>query len=345
MPPFFSIVIPVYNVAPYLRECLDSILAQTFKEWEAICVDDGSTDCSGTILDEYSAKDSRFRVIHQLNVGVSIARNRALHEVRGSWIGFVDSDDIVAPKWLAEVHNLIEKTGIGFIRMSVSRFKDGGPIPEVDFDTSYKVIRGRQRVDAWGVNELTRHGYVWLVFQKTMSARSVLFPEGVKFAEDALRNLALLKRCDEVCQSEYAGYFYRSRPASASLQRYSAIERRALFEYCETIIPESGQLRRFAGFLWANLVCWACRHEKCSPQEAKMLHGQFKQLMKKAGISASLLKFHWRIPYFMYIHAEMTRPIVWVNLTSQIVSRGVRWLYGKFKVQGVSKGTIIVATK
>lgn len=95
--PYFSIIIPVYNVAPYLRECLDSVLAQTFTDWEAICVDDGSTDGSGAILDEYAAKDKRFRVIHQANAGVSAARNRALEEIKGDWVGFLDADDVWSP--------------------------------------------------------------------------------------------------------------------------------------------------------------------------------------------------------------------------------------------------------
>ena len=82
----FSIIIPVYNVAPYLRECLDSVLAQTLTDWEAICVDDGSTDGSGAILDEYAARDQRFRIIHQPNSGVSAARNVALDMVRREWI-------------------------------------------------------------------------------------------------------------------------------------------------------------------------------------------------------------------------------------------------------------------
>ena len=95
MTPFFSIIIPVYNVAPYLRECLDSVLAQTFTDWEAICVDDGSTDGSGAILDEYAARDSRFRVIHQTNAGVSVARNVALEVVKGEWFSFLDGDDLL----------------------------------------------------------------------------------------------------------------------------------------------------------------------------------------------------------------------------------------------------------
>ena len=94
MNPFFSIVIPVYNVSPYLRECLDSVLAQTFTHWEVICVDDGSTDGSGAILDEYTAKDVRFKVIHQKNEGVSAARNKALDMAMGEWFLFLDGDDV-----------------------------------------------------------------------------------------------------------------------------------------------------------------------------------------------------------------------------------------------------------
>lgn len=75
MTPLSSIISPVYNVAPYLRECLDSVLAQTFACWEAICVDDGSTEGSGAILDECAARDPRFRIINQPNAGVGAARN------------------------------------------------------------------------------------------------------------------------------------------------------------------------------------------------------------------------------------------------------------------------------
>ena len=91
--PFFSIIVPVYNVAPYLHECLDSVQAQTFADWECLCVDDGSTDESGAILDEYAKKDVRFRVFHKKNSGVSAARNLALDNVFGIFCLFLDSDD------------------------------------------------------------------------------------------------------------------------------------------------------------------------------------------------------------------------------------------------------------
>lgn len=91
--PELSIIIPVYKVELYLKPCLDSVLAQTFTDWELILVDDGSPDNSGRICDEYAAKDSRIRVIHKSNGGVAAARNAALNITRGRYITFVDSDD------------------------------------------------------------------------------------------------------------------------------------------------------------------------------------------------------------------------------------------------------------
>ena len=89
----FSIIMPVYNVEAYLIECLDSALNQTFEDWEAICVNDGSTDNSGTILEEYGHKDGRFKIVNQPNGGLSAARNTGLKTATGEYVLFLDSDD------------------------------------------------------------------------------------------------------------------------------------------------------------------------------------------------------------------------------------------------------------
>ena len=89
----FSIIIPVYNVEQYLRECLDSVLNQSFSDWEAICVNDGSTDGSATKLEEYVVKDKRFRIVTQPNGGLSSARNTGMEVAKGDYIVFLDSDD------------------------------------------------------------------------------------------------------------------------------------------------------------------------------------------------------------------------------------------------------------
>lgn len=104
----FSIVVPVYNVAAFLSACLDSLAGQTFRDWEAICVDDGSTDGSGAMLDEYAARDARFKVLHQKNRGVSAARNAALEVACGGWIMFVDADDLLRASALSDIVGIVE---------------------------------------------------------------------------------------------------------------------------------------------------------------------------------------------------------------------------------------------
>lgn len=98
--PTISIIIPVYNVEPYLARCLNSVLSQSFTDFEILLIDDGSTDASGKICDEYAIRDERIRVYHKPNGGVSSARNVGLKEAKGEWIYFVDADDEVLPDGL-----------------------------------------------------------------------------------------------------------------------------------------------------------------------------------------------------------------------------------------------------
>ena len=95
---YISVIIPVYNCGQFLRRCLDSLVDQSFKDWEAICINDGSKDNSGAILDEYAAADKRFKVVHKDNEGVSAARNTALSLVNSNYIMFMDSDDFLHPQ-------------------------------------------------------------------------------------------------------------------------------------------------------------------------------------------------------------------------------------------------------
>ena len=104
-----SIIVPVYNVEHYLENCIESILNQTFKDFELILVDDGSTDNSGKICDIYEKKDSRIKVIHKNNGGLSSARNTCLDIACGKYVGFVDSDDSIHPKMYEVLYNLIKK--------------------------------------------------------------------------------------------------------------------------------------------------------------------------------------------------------------------------------------------
>lgn len=140
-----SVIVPVYNVAPYLRRCLDSVIAavdalRAEGEVEIIGIDDGSTDESAAILDEYKVADARFMVVRQDNRGLSAARNRGLDIARGEWIAFIDSDDWVSMEYFAELFDAIRRTGF-----------DIAAVDTVDCDAvEYWCKCGSSPAVAWG---------------------------------------------------------------------------------------------------------------------------------------------------------------------------------------------------
>src|SRR5574344_83705 len=119
--PAVSIIIPVYKVEAFIRRCLDSVRAQTYHDWEAICVDDGSPDACPDILEEYADKDSRFKIIHKQNGGLSSARNAAMPEVSGKYIVFLDSDDFLHPQTLEICVYLAERDNSDMVAYTYNR--------------------------------------------------------------------------------------------------------------------------------------------------------------------------------------------------------------------------------
>ena len=203
----FSIIIPVYNVAPYLRECLDSVLAQTYPDWEAICVNDGSTDASGAILDEYAAKDSRFKVVHQPNAGVSVARSAALEMSRGEWVTFIDSDDTVNPDWLGQAVALMSDA-VDLVRLR--------PIGISGWETAKTpVLLGRDAAQ-WGWSVFSFYGFLWLCFVRRNRIGEIRFRLNVRFKQDMLFLIETIPRLRGVVQGDFAGYGYRVVEGSAS---------------------------------------------------------------------------------------------------------------------------------
>ena len=210
MTPFFSIIIPVYNVAPYLRECLDSVLSQTFGDWEAICVDDGSTDGSSAILDEYAVKDSRFKVIHQANAGVSAARNVALRIFGGRFILFLDADDIYLS--VDVLHRLKKYVATdfrdGLVVMNVKDFSGERPLCSMPSNSYFtldisKFIPARALKFAFGQICYSREAVSDTFFHPQIMGEDMIF-----MAKVFCRTSKLLILNDEM-------YGYRKRPGSA----------------------------------------------------------------------------------------------------------------------------------
>ena len=127
--PSISIVMPVYNVALYLRECLDSVRAQTFTDWECICVDDGSTDESPAILAEYAKQDKRFRVFRRDHSNAGAVRNFGMEQASGRYLLFLDSDDLFSPWMFETLLARAEATDADIVACSSAWFADGSPAP------------------------------------------------------------------------------------------------------------------------------------------------------------------------------------------------------------------------
>ncbi len=138
--PLLSVIIPVFNVEPYLRECLDSIFCQMQPDVEVIAINDGSTDKSPEILEEYAACEKALTVIHMEHKGISSARNTGIRTAMGKYIFFVDSDDLIAPGALKEIHSLLSQGDFDFLEMDFIRFPHGLPSKSV---LQLKPQRGR----------------------------------------------------------------------------------------------------------------------------------------------------------------------------------------------------------
>jgi glycosyltransferase involved in cell wall biosynthesis len=223
--PEVSIIIPVYNVAPYLAECLGSVLGQSFTDLEVICVDDGSSDNSPGILADYARKDSRLKVVAQEHGGPSRARNKALALARGCYIGFVDGDDFLDLKTIEK--SLAHFTGgVDYVCFRAKIFREAG-LSTSKRRSSYfdPPFLGAVALDEAVIR--TTNVHVWnKVFRREVIERNrILFPDGL-FYQDFTFTTAYLLVSRQAFYMEERLYTYRLRPDSTM-----ARTRRSSFEH------------------------------------------------------------------------------------------------------------------
>lgn len=217
--PAISIIVPVYNTEKYLHRCLDSILAQTFTDWECILVDDGSPDNSGMICDEYAAMDSRFKVIHKENGGVAAARNTAVDQANGKFVTFVDSDDWLHPLFLSVLYDGIKQHN-GDICVSYA-------LPTTVEDTpgrisaEYVAMNTREAMNRYGKSGTSVFRGPMAKLVKTEIAKKCPFPEGRKIAEDLATNYRYYDAADIIVGNESQLYFYYINNDSVTNQTYN----------------------------------------------------------------------------------------------------------------------------
>ncbi len=203
-----SIIVPVYKAEKYLHRCIDSILAQTFTDWECILVDDGSPDGSGAICDEYAAKDARIRVIHKENGGVSSARNMAMGIITGKWLTFVDSDDCLYNNALQRWIGVAENNNLDLTQCHFNREFTAGQV--VNYET--EVLSAIEYADS--ENYLT---CVWGTLFKTsiIQEHSLRFNEKIRLGEDQIFLLNYMQYCSRIQRIGDVLYFYRDNDQSA----------------------------------------------------------------------------------------------------------------------------------
>lgn len=203
--PMLSIIVPIYNVESYLIECVDSILKSTYMDYELLLIDDGSLDKSGDICDEFAQKDTRIKVFHKPNGGVSSARNLGLDNANGEWVTFIDADDHISPTFIESLMlPTLEHKNLDFVQGGCTNWSGGKP---VGINQSYEDYIG---CEPYIVFEKFRG----LIFSKlfrlsTIRNLSLQFDEKMKIAEDMAFSLDYLLVVNEYVFISEVGYYYR----------------------------------------------------------------------------------------------------------------------------------------
>lgn len=267
---FISIIVPVYNVEKYLRECLDSISQLKAFSWEAILVDDGSTDTSGQICDEYAKQDSRFRVIHQKNAGVSAARNAGLDAAKGEWIWFVDSDDSINPDF--EISNPEVFDDADYVLFDMRKFRDGEELNTLEHQKGTVKCTDLSKNDFLCKYQCNHHQR--LFYKKTWVMidhhQRLAFCLGTRVGEDLEFQYKYLTRCQRPARLDAVLYNYRLREGSAT---QDDSYRRKNLEDLPLVID--------------RLLKW-CKDENVKPEP--WLEMRIQQIFQNLLYSASLVK-------------------------------------------------------
>lgn len=292
--PFFSIIIPVYNVAPYLRECLDSVLAQTFADWEAVCVDDGSTDGSGAILDEYAAKDPRFRVIHQPNAGVSAARNAALDNAEGEWLTFLDGDDKLRKEAFAafEPYVIGNFALDGVLVYPYVQEWDGG-VTSIQTTKTHVLVGDATKEDMF-LGPYAANGYPFSRIYRRSTFGHLRFRADIALAEDICFwfDALCLEAKWMILNAEY--YLYRKRTDSASTVQNPHLCVQALESVLHALrcinkmadMPQDAKaqyLRRFPFTVVSRLNQALSQHKQLSNEEWREIAKKVKLIEEETG--------------------------------------------------------------
>lgn len=297
--PRISIIVPVYNVEKYLQRCIKSILMQTFADFELLLIDDGSTDGSGAICDEYARKEQRVIALHQQNGGVSAARNLGLDYAQGEWVCFCDSDDFVQPEYLESMINNIV-TNKSLVLAPYKR-EDG-----LTFNLSEGTVFQEEMVKSFFEQRWIALSapYAKLYNRQLLELHTIRFPLDIHMGEDAIFILKYINVIDAITAINACNYFVRKVSGSLSSRYYSFSSEWK----CYTIWRE--ELLRFANrygtiFNTPLQKVWEARGGEMFTRCLQCLYKQEKALALKEQIKyLQEIEQHDYKEYFLYYHPD-----------------------------------------
>lgn len=257
-----SVIVPVYNSAPYLKHCLNSILAQTYHNLEIICIDDGSTDGSLDILREFEEKDSRIQVLSQKNAGVSAARNAGLNRARGSYITFVDSDDGLDADMYEVLLSLAQKHRADISHCGYKKVYLNGATKDIQGTGILLAQTGEEAV----ASLLNGQYFVGSPCNKLYKAEllsEVQFDSSIKINEDVLFNAQIFQKADRIVFWDVPKYHYFEHMDSSCgrtnrlrKQRDSVAVAEKIYEiYKDSTLADICSKRLYAALIGLYRIC------------------------------------------------------------------------------------------
>lgn len=227
MEPLISVIVPIYNVEKYLSKCVDSIINQTYKNLEIILVDDGSPDNCPKICDEYAKQDSRIKVIHKENGGLSDARNAGMKVATGEYVSFIDSDDYISDDFIETLYATMKTENSDIVECDIVKFEDG-TTPVIEKENceinSFSTEKGLSLLIA----ENKFHQHVWNKLYKSEIGLKIPFAKG-KLNEDEFWTYQIFGLAEKVTKINKSMYFYLQRSGSImgnkfNIRRLDALE-------------------------------------------------------------------------------------------------------------------------
>lgn len=226
-----TIIVPVYNVEKYLNRCINSILCQTYTDIELLLIDDGSTDSSGSICEEYAIKDSRVHVFHKENGGVSKARNWGLNMARGEWITFVDSDDWVHKDFVKKRLDLALKDNAEITYCDVEYVY---ATHNVYCKTAEQVDDRVSTVNSWILSRTT-YSPIILAKKSLFEKHNLKYIEGLRFGEDFNLIIKLVMHANKVSHIKEALYYYNKQNEGSAMTKLHLCRDDLQFVYTDLI--------------------------------------------------------------------------------------------------------------